>query len=490
MSFFDQYGPRWGNDPGAIWMPDVIQRNQFRGPSTVRSAGGSGGYDGGFGDLAGMQDLGGLLPSTTTPPIVPPGYGQQPPAGGAQPTAGAPQEPVQTAPIAGAPEPVSGAPAPTMAPENPVIVNNETGQVESLPPISYQFQEGPSWRDRLRAVGLMMSAAGTPQFSRVTQTVTAGLNEKQMQADQYNRNLSAMTRPRYEEATDKDGRLLRKTYPALYEYDAATSTVREIPGAASKPPTIEVLYDPNPTGMAKRETYKDVRGLNRYKDTNEYVNPEEVERADRQAGRGDLTPAKAGIELQKQQAVLREIMPNYTSLQSTLADTENPFADVTTLFQFMKLIDPGSVVRANEADMFSNAGSLPTQLANSLNQITNGGTLTDAQQKQLSQIVDDLMVGQIAEAKRARGNWDAFFDQDAQLKDNWDKNVLNPYDILYGSTLEQDILARREAINTPTISSDDQAAIDAIAEEERLAKERIRLGLDSGGSAGNPRLLR
>lgn len=206
-----------------------------------------------------------------TPPSMPPGWSTPPfnPNGTPPPT-----NPPPTT-VSGPVTP-GGMPEPAAEPAvEPVTVDEQgnvvTAEKSDFGPGIIKLKEGPTRRDRMQAGFMLLAAAGQPNYATVAGAVNAGLNQKQIQADEYNRQLLQMTRPRYEEGTDKDGRILRKSYPALYEYDPTTSTIREIPGAAAKAPKIEVIYDPLKDD--KGPIRNDQNGVPRYENTGERVFP-------------------------------------------------------------------------------------------------------------------------------------------------------------------------------------------------------------------------
>ena len=480
--FIDQFGL------GNIMMP--VQRYQPLDPGQTpkqRMLTGPGQVaPGGTQQMADPFTAAPAAPTSPAAPSMPPGWSTPPfnPAG-------------TPPPINPAPSSVSGPVTPGAMPQTPpepaaesVTIDEQGNVVEpekpDFGPGIFKLREGPTRGDRMRAGFMMLSAAGQPNFTTVAGAVNAGLNEKQATADAYNQQLMQMTRPRYEEATDKDGRIIRKTYPAAYAYDPVTSTIREVPGAAAKAPKIEVLYDPTKPND-NRKMYKDARGLQRWQDTNELVNPEEGARLDRKDQRGGLTPDKAAEQFYGDTADLRAMMPNYMSLQRTLADTNNPFADISTLFAFMKTADPGSVVRPSEADMFSSAGSLSTSLANALNKITSGQSLTTKQQEQLAKVVDDLMIGQIEKVEERRASWETYFNEENQQLDNWNTSILNPYDPLYNNSLADDVRSRMASRGTPEPDPDPDPdpVPDPSDELEKKAQaildERKRLSAMAGG---------
>jgi hypothetical protein len=268
--FIDQFGL------GNIMMPvqryqpfDPGQGNQQRmltGPG--QTAAGSQQMANPF--ASGMAAIASGTPPST-PPSMPPGWSTPPfnPNGTPPPT-----NPPPTT-VSGPVTP-GGMPEPAVEPAVEPVTVDEQGNVvtadkSDFGPGVIKLKEGPTRADRMKAGFMMLAASGTNQFSRVAGTVNAGLNQKQADADAYNQQLLQMTRPRYEEGTDKDGRILRKSYPALYEYDPATSTIREIPGAAAQAPKIEVIYDPLKDD--KGPIRNDQNGVPRYEKTGERVFP-------------------------------------------------------------------------------------------------------------------------------------------------------------------------------------------------------------------------
>ena len=401
----------------------------------------------------------------------------------------------------------SGGGAAPISTGSPAVINGATGAVEppAIAPTSIPMPEGVTRRDRLMAGFSMMAAAGTADFSRVAAGVNVGLIEKERNAEKARQSLMALTKPNIEYGQIGDVQI-RKIYDPAYKYDPQASEIQEIPGADLKGPQIEqwtkdgwVTYDPSAGATKDRETIKLADGVTYYKDTlgNEDgpqpVDQAQFDRANRDRGRGNLTAKDAAAKLGEEGQMLKDMLPNYMTLDKTLANENNPFADVATLFAFMKTADPGSVVRPSEGEMFSSAGSLSTELANALNGVITGKSLTKEQQSQLRVVVDDIMIGHVQRTEQARANWEDFFTQEAQAADGWDVNILNPYDALYGSDIPTQIrerIANRGQAQTVVIKDEDQAAIDAAAAEEAAERDAIRRGQGSGTYTGNPRVPR
>ena len=101
------------------------------------------------------------------------------------------------------------------------------------------------------------------------------------------------------------------------------------------------------------------------------------------------------------------------------------------------------------------------------------------------------MIGHIDRTEQARGNWEEFFGQDAQVADGWDTQILNPYDALYGSEIPGQVRGRiaNRGQTTNTLTLTDQELIAARRERQRLEREQIRTGGGLGSFDGtNPRL--
>ena len=460
MSFFDRYG--LGAEQGGVPAIQARERRmQNAAPRMVTASPVSQGS--GVASFQDLQDA--IAGSGFLPPMGTTGTWNPYPSGGGVSSA--------------SPIPASTTPA------SPAVINGSTGAVEppAVAPTSIPMPEGVTRRDRLMAGFSMMAAAGTPQFSQVAKGVNVGLIEKEKNAQEARQALMALTKPNIEYA-EVDGVQIRKIHDPAYEYDPVAGEIREIPEAKLKGPQLEewtkdgwAAYDPSRGSAKERETIKLADGVTYYKDTlgNENgpqpVDQAQFDRASRDRGRGGLTAKDAAVRLGEEGQMLKDMLPNYMTLDKTLANEDNPFADVATLFAFMKTADPGSVVRPSEGEMFSSAGSLSTELANALNGVISGKSLTKEQQRQLRVVVDDIMIGHVERTEQARANWEDFFAQDAQAADGWDVNILNPYDALYGSEIPAQI---RERISNRSVTASTPPGDLEQQAEELLKTDRTR----------------
>ena len=80
------------------------------------------------------------------------------------------------------------------ASSQPPAVGGSSGSM----PATYKRMAGVTTSDRLGAIGMAMSAVGTPQFATVYKGATLGLIEKQREADDYNRKLDMATQGKIE----------------------------------------------------------------------------------------------------------------------------------------------------------------------------------------------------------------------------------------------------------------------------------------------------
>ena len=330
-------------------------------------------------------------------------------------------------------------------------------------PTSIPLKSEMSLGDRMSALGMVLSAAGTPQFGQVAGAVNAGIMQRTQGIEKYNRDLMALTKPRTVQK-EINNQLFEATIQPSHKYNPDTNSLDQLPPSPS--PEWTRVLDARDT--PERGTTKLANGMLYYTDTlaNEGgpvpVDQRQLDAYTRSEGRGGMTSFDAAKALGKEGEMLKSMLPNYMTLDKTLANENNPFADVATLFAFMKTADPGSVVRPSEGEMFSSAGSLTTELSNALNGIATGKTLTKEQQKQLRVVVDDIMIGHIDRIEQARTNWEEFFGQDAQVADGWDTQILNPYDPLYGSDIPGQVRSRINNRGKPALPLTLQTVVDEV----------------------------
>ena len=316
-----------------------------------------------------------------TPGTNPFNPGQQPPAGMGVPAGGLPTGAGGMPVPAGANPPfnpgASGVPsaaAPTPDTGDPVVDGMlQQGMLPTSIPLKKEMTTG----QKLSALGMVMSAAGTSQFAQVAGTVNAGIMERTHGIEKYNRDLMALTRPRTVQK-EMNNQLFEATIEPSYRYNPDTNSLDQLP----PPPSPEWTRVLDARDTPERGTTKLNDDITYYTDTLDSeggpvpVDQNQLDAHNRGKGRGGMTAFDAAKELGKEGEMLKSMLPNYMTLDKTLANEDNPFADVATLFAFMKTADPGSVVRPSEGEKFSSAGSLGTELTNALNGVISGKSLT------------------------------------------------------------------------------------------------------------------
>lgn len=124
-----------------------------------------------------------------------------------------------------------------------------------------------------------------------------------------------------------------------------------------------------------REIRNDQNGVPRYTDTKEPVfpdvqpqqQPEEIDPAEVRAIRSDFDGLTSDF---------RDVEPAYRRIQSV---DESAAGDLALIFNYMKMLDPGSVVRESEFATAQNAAGVPERVRNLWNNLLTGERLGDAQ---------------------------------------------------------------------------------------------------------------
>jgi hypothetical protein len=82
------------------------------------------------------------------------------------------------------------------------------------------------------------------------------------------------------------------------------------------------------------------------------------------------------------------------------ASTAGPAGDLSLIYNFMKMLDPGSVVREGEFALIGRSGGLPTQVQAYFNRLAGNGQLTDEQRNQIRTESRGLLAAQQAQYGR------------------------------------------------------------------------------------------
>jgi len=114
----------------------------------------------------------------------------------------------------------------------------------------------------------------------------------------------------------------------------------------------------------------------------------------------------------KTTAATRERMMAYSGIEAA-ATSEQPSgaSDMSMIFQYMKMLDPGSTVREGEFANAQNTGTVPQRVWNKYNQMVTTGEMLDQKQRQdFMREAKSLLTAQLELQKRV----DQRYEQDAK----------------------------------------------------------------------------
>ena len=100
-------------------------------------------------------------------------------------------------------------------------------------------------------------------------------------------------------------------------------------------------------------------------------------------------------------------------------DTENPqVADVSMIFNFMKMLDPGSTVREGEYATAKNTGGIAQNIINSYNAARGGGFLSDGQRADFRNTAWELINAEASNVQKINENFTALGEKFGISTDN------------------------------------------------------------------------
>ena len=167
--------------------------------------------------------------------------------------------------------------------------------------------------------------------------------------------------------------------------------------------TGKVIFDA--TEEDKRATEKDVNGRWRYIDDSSLVFPQVDVVAKGLEGK-ERNQVAQGFrnEIAKENGEFLKIANSWDRITASAADP-SPAGDLALIFNFMKMLDPGSTVREGEFATAAQSANLPTRIVGMYNRLRVGERLPENQRadffKQAQNIFD-------ASSERARGITDEF----------------------------------------------------------------------------------
>lgn len=95
----------------------------------------------------------------------------------------------------------------------------------------------------------------------------------------------------------------------------------------------------------------------------------------------------------------QEVAAAYEKVQSS-ASNNSPAGDLSLIFNYMKMLDPGSVVREGEFATAQNAAGVPDRVVNMYNKILNGERLNPTQRKDFFNQAGNTFNAQMAQQER------------------------------------------------------------------------------------------
>lgn len=135
------------------------------------------------------------------------------------------------------------------------------------------------------------------------------------------------------------------------------------------------------------------------------------------------------------------------------ANNPSPAGDIALIFNFMKILDPGSTVREGEAASIQQAGSIPNRIISLYNQVVEGTKLSDPQRADFVGRAQKLY----GNAEQSYAKTEAFYRGLAQRAGLSPTEVIPDY--RYGGEKPQPMLARPPEVP--------QATWDAMTREQK-----------------------
>lgn len=130
----------------------------------------------------------------------------------------------------------------------------------------------------------------------------------------------------------------------------------------------------------------------------------------------DLRKERSGLPTSK---ASQDVSAAYNKVQSA-ASNPSAAGDLSMIFNYMKMLDPGSVVREGEFATAQNAAGVPTRVQNQYNQLLKGERLSPTQRKDFSGQARNLYKAQLSQQEKI----------DADFRRLAEKHGIDPKDII------------------------------------------------------------
>ena len=198
--------------------------------------------------------------------------------------------------------------------------------------------------------------------------------------------------------------------------------------------------------------------------------------------KAEAVNAAGGLTLKDTMTEEARLRGEYTTRTQGLTDAERNFAiiqisavddtgagDIALVTSFMKMLDPGSVVRETEFATAANTGGLVTKLSSLVSKIENGKFLSPAQRTEFQNLSKKYLDAAKTQEQRVKENYQA-------IVDNYGLNPVN----VFGASAALASEAPEAFINNPTVKLLVEQSDGAVTAEtiwnSMTAKERVEYG--------------
>jgi len=259
-------------------------------------------------------------------------------------------------------------------------------------------------RDALMILGMGLTSASRPGGS-FNEGVSRGMAASQGFAARDAQQKRAVARQRFMQKLRESGRYTEEQLDAFeMAPDAAgTAIVKSAFGGED----------------GQRRILKGADGFQYYADTKERVLPE-VEATQKPETYTDINSVRK--EFAKESSDFAETAQQIDTIYGA-AKLGTAAGDLSTIFAYMKMLDPGSTVREGEYANAQNAGSIGTAVRNIYNQVIDGTRLTPEQRDQFLESADSIYDQRLSAHTRRK----SFYGEIARRRGYNEADVIQPY---------------------------------------------------------------
>lgn len=170
--------------------------------------------------------------------------------------------------------------------------------------------------------------------------------------------------------------------------------------------------------------------------------------ATRAQGGGERRESALRAEFTRQQGEFVAVRDSYQQIQQISAGTPSPGGDIALVFSFMKMLDPGSVVRESEYATAANAAGVPDQVRNLYNRLQSGERLNSTQRRDFTSQAEQVYQARLRTHQR---DSDSYRRLAADYGFDPDNVVLDMEAMTGGDVVEVSTPAEAEALPPGTI---------------------------------------